>query len=213
MTTIRGAAVYAVFRTHQALCDTFLPPPKEQENTDMPKLSPKKLAAHAAVKTAIAAPPGTNEAEMREAAASTSAAPPSPAATSAPAPTAPEAPVSEAAKDAASAAYDREVEASLAARPIEAPASPAAPSTPAGPATRAPAPKAPRALKTDGIVYRVKALVFEKPDASVADLMAALRAEGFKKPSENTVAAFRSDFIHSMRFVRSRGIEIPGVEA
>lgn len=69
-----------------------------------------------------------------------------------------------------------------------------------------------RVLKTDGVVYQIKELLFADPKLSTDDLVAKLTARGFT-PSENTVAAFRQDFVHSMRFLKSKGIEIPGVEA
>lgn len=73
--------------------------------------------------------------------------------------------------------------------------------------------RAQRKLKTDGIVYAVKTLVLRKPSISLDDLITKLKADGFTKLSESTVATFRQDFVHSLRFLKAKGYDIPGVEA
>ena len=80
----------------------------------------------------------------------------------------------------------------------------------APPVEPAPAqPKALRAMKTDGIVYRVKMLTLATPSITDDELIAALKSEGFKNPSPSTVSAFRSDFVHSLRLLKTQGYDVP----
>jgi hypothetical protein len=159
-TSIRGALVYAVYRTHQALTDTIAASmgpaaePPEQENDDMAKAKKKAAAAEA-----------------------------------------PAVPKGNPARDGMEAARNEGV-------------SEAATATP--PATPAPTPKAPRPMKEEGIVYQTKIRVLRRPDITIKELLAELRAAGFATPSENTVAAFAHDFRHSLRLLRAQGYDVPG---
>jgi len=68
-------------------------------------------------------------------------------------------------------------------------------------------PKAPRALK-QGMVFALKGFVLKNPGITDEDLMAKLKGDGFK-PAESSVATFRQDFVHSLRFLNLQGYKVP----
>jgi len=75
-------------------------------------------------------------------------------------------------------------------------------------AAKAPAaPKGPRALK-HGMVFALKGHVLKNPSINDADLMTKLKKDGFS-PAESSVATFRQDFVHSLRFLALQGYKVP----
>ncbi len=79
------------------------------------------------------------------------------------------------------------------------------------PAQQAPAAPKARAPLKQGMVYKLKEFVLEDPAIKDAELLAKLKTAGIDA-SPSSVAAFRGDFIHSLRFLKARGYDVP-VEA
>lgn len=70
----------------------------------------------------------------------------------------------------------------------------------------APKEKAPKAKKGKSATLRIKELVFGKPDITSEQVAEKLKKEGFAA-SASTVASYRADFLHSMRYLKTEGVK------
>ncbi len=108
--------------------------------------------------------------------------------------------VSDAAKDAASEADDREVKAATAPPAAETAVAETTPApaakTPAAPTVK----KVPQLRPLVGATAAMKRLVISDPKASIDQIAEGLKAQGFV-PSKSTIGTIRSDFIHSCRIL------------
>jgi len=75
----------------------------------------------------------------------------------------------------------------------------------AKPAKKAKPEKAPK-KKGKSATMRIKELVFGKPDITTEEVVAKLKKEGFSA-TQTTVASYRADFLHSMRYLKSAGVK------
>jgi hypothetical protein len=64
-----------------------------------------------------------------------------------------------------------------------------------------------RELK-QGMVFALKGHVLKNPSITDEALMAKLKSDGFD-PAESSVATFRQDFVHSLRFLNLNGYKVP----
>ena len=64
----------------------------------------------------------------------------------------------------------------------------------------------PKAKKEKSSTMRIKELVFGDPELTTADVVAKLKKEGFAV-SDSTVASYRADFLHSLRFLKTQGVK------
>lgn len=64
--------------------------------------------------------------------------------------------------------------------------------------------KVAKTLPEDGVKFRIKQAIIDKPDIGVEDLEKMLAKKG-AKPSRFTVAAIRADFRHSLRVLKQAG--------
>jgi len=70
----------------------------------------------------------------------------------------------------------------------------------------------PAKKKEKSATLRIKELVFGKPDITSEQVAEKLKKEGFSA-SASTVASYRADFLHSMRYLKTEGVKgLPDLE-
>ena len=65
--------------------------------------------------------------------------------------------------------------------------------------------------KSSGVKVDIKKVIIKDPQASVEDIMSALKKGGTKSPSRPTVAGIRAEFRHSLAVLKSQGL-LKGIE-